>query len=239
MRQESPGRRYILRKNKATADKRKAAMLQRFKKYQPKCLLVADGEGRFCGKHVVDSHTIPRANVLEPMKGIDNKVLVTWWGVGAFSHLFMSSSEENPIDLTPGTFIPRPQGINSASTGQFACGTHELGTFDPIDVAELDFTDPEVLFLSEYRTYLYAHSLLLWGKWMYEEWDRDIMRGPTRGQRAGWIKKRNEIKQLLPQIEAIVSRLGKIWCEKKGTYMGNYPTHLHCWVRAVINKAGG
>ena len=32
------------------ADKRKAAMLERFKEYRPKCLFVVDAAGRFCGK---------------------------------------------------------------------------------------------------------------------------------------------------------------------------------------------
>ncbi len=206
---------FIPRGNKSSAAKRKDAMNERFKLYKPECLFVVDAEGHFCRKHTVDSHTIPKANVLEPMKGPDNKVLVTSWGQGAYSHLFMSSSEESPIDLTPGTFKPRPLGINSASTGQFACGSHEPVTFDPIDVSEPDFNDPEVLFLIEYRTYLYAHSLLLWGKWMYEEWNRDIMRGTNSGQRFQWVNKRDQIKQLLPQIEAIVSQLGKLWHEKK------------------------
>ena len=209
------GRRYIPKVNKASAGKRKKAMYERFNQYQPACLFVVDAEAQFCRKHTVASHTIPKANVLEPMKGSDNKVLVTSWGVGAFSHLFMSSSEESPIDLSPDTFKPRTQGINNASTERFACCSHESNTFDPLDVAEPDFTDPEVLFLSEYRTYLYASSLLLWGRWMHDEWNRDIMRGPNTGRRAGWIKKRNEIRQLLPHIETMVSQLGKLWYEKK------------------------
>lgn len=206
---------YIPRADKSRADKRKKAMYERFNKYKPECLFIVDAEGQFCRKQPVASHTIPRANILEPMKGPDNKVLVTIWGVGAFSHLFMSSSEESPIDLTPSTFKPRPQGINSASTGQFACGGHEPNTFDPLDVAKPDFTDPEVLFLSEYRAYLYAHSLLLGGKWMYDEWDREIMRGTKSGQRFEWGEKRKQIAQLLPHIRIIVSQLGKLWYEKK------------------------
>ena len=209
------GRRYIPRGNKASADKRKKAMNERFKKHKPECLFVVDAEGQFCRKKAVGSHTIPKANVLEPLKGPDNKALVTSWGVGAYSHLFMSSSEESPIDLSPGTFKPRPQGITTASTGQFACPVHETKTFDSIDVAEPDFTDPEVLFLSEYRTYLYAHSLLLRGKWMYDDWNLDIMRNGNTGQRVGWIKKRDQIKELLPHIETVVSRLGKLWYEQK------------------------
>ena len=112
----------------------------------------------------------------------------------------MASSEESPIDLAPGTFTPRPEGINSASTGKFACGSHEPGSFDPIDVAEPDFEDPEVLFLTEYRAYLYAHSLLLWGKWICQEWDREIMRGHNSGRRAGCVNKRDQIKQILPGV---------------------------------------
>ena len=197
------------------ADKRKAAMLERFKEYRPKCLFVVDAEGRFCGKPTVASHTIPRANVLEPMMGPDNKVLVTSWGVGSYSHLFMSSSEENPLYLTPSSFNPHPQGIRTATTGQFACCVHERNTFDSIDVAVPDFSDPEVLFMTEYRAYLYAYSLLLWGKWMYDQWDRDIMRSPAIHQRFSWVQKREQIRTLLPQIEAISLRLGKLWREKK------------------------
>ena len=144
------GKAFIPRESKSSADKRKKAMYERFKRYEPECLFVVDAEGHSCKNKTVASHTIPRANVLEPMQGSDNEVLVTSWGVGALSHLFMSSSEESPIDLTPGTFKPRPQRINSASTGQFACVSHEHGIFDPIDVAEPNFDDPEVLFLTEY-----------------------------------------------------------------------------------------
>ena len=216
MNREQTGR-YIPRGNKSSASKRKDAMNKRFGKFKPECLFVADSEGHFCRQQPVASHTIPNVKVLDQIKGHDNKVLVMSWGLGAFSHLFMSSSEESPIDLTLGTFEPRPQGINSASTGRFACCSHERITFDPIDVAEPDFTDPEVLFLTEYRAYLYAHSLLLWGKWMNDEWNLEIMRGPNKAQRAGWLKKRDQIKQLLPQIETLVSRLGKLWHEKKRT----------------------
>ena len=94
------GKAFIPRESKPSADKRKKAMYERFKRYKPECLFVVDAEGHSCKKQTVASHTIPRANVLEPMQGPDNKVLVTSWGVGALSHLFMSSSEESPIDLT-------------------------------------------------------------------------------------------------------------------------------------------
>ena len=204
------GGRYIPRGNKASADKRKAAMLKRIEEYRPKCLFVVDAEGRFCGKPTVDSHTIPKTSVLEPMMGPDKRVLVTSWGVGSYSHLFMSSSEERPIDLTPGNFKPQPQGINRASTGQFACHDHETNTFDLLDVADPDFSDPRVLFLTEYRTYLYAYSLLCWGKWLFDDWNLDIMRNGKGTQRAGWIKKRGEMRQILPHTSALVSQLGRL-----------------------------
>ncbi len=206
---------YIPRENKSSADKRIKAMYERFDKYKPKCCFVVDGEGQFCRKQTVASHTIPKANVMTSLKGRDNKVLVTTWGVGPISHVFMSSSEEHPIDLSPKTLNSRPEGIDKASTGQFACCDHESGTFDPLNVAEPDFVDPEVLFLSEYRTYLYAHSLLLRGKWTLDEWNRDIMSGPNMRQRTECIKRMAWTKQLLPDIESIVSRLGKLWYEKE------------------------
>ncbi len=212
-----PGRRYIPRENKASANKRKEAMFARFKEYRPKCLFVVDVEGRFCGKPTVASHTISRANVLEPMMGPDKKVLVTSWGAGPYSHLFMSSSEESPIDFSPSAFKPRSQGINSASTEHFACAIHEPNTFDLVDIAEPDFTNPEVLFLVEYRTYLFAHSLLLWGRWMYDQWDRDIMRNGTKTQKAGWVTKKGQMQRLLPQIEKMVYRLGTLWFERKNS----------------------
>ena len=208
-------RRYIPKQQKAAADKRKRAMFVRFRQYKPGCLFVVGAESKLCGKPTVGSHTIPKAKVLEPMKGPDHKVLVTSWGVGEFSHLFMSSSEEDPIALSPSLFKPSPQGINSASTGQFACCDHEPNTFDPIDVAEPDFTDLEVLFLSEYRAYLYAYSRLLWGKWMYDQWYVEIMRRPNIGRRADWIKKRAAISQLMPSVGSLVSQLGKLWFERK------------------------
>lgn len=213
-------RRFIPKENKSISDKRKMDMYDRFNKYRPECLFPIGVGGQFCRKPAVRSHTIAKEKVLTTMKGRDkrgrdNQVLVTIWEVGAFSHLFMSSSEEQPIDLTPSTFEPHPQGVDDASTGRFACSVHEPNIFDPIDVAEPDFTDPEVLFLIEYRIYLYANSLLLGGKWMYDNWNREIMRSPNVFRRAGWIKKRDEIKQLLPQIEALVSHLGELWFAKK------------------------
>ena len=219
MRRDS-SRRFIPRENKSSADKRKKAMYDRFNNYRPECLFVIGAGGQICREPAVHSHTIAKEKVLTPIKGRDkkgrdNQVLVTIWGVGAFSHLFMSSSEEQPIDLIPSTFEPHPQGVDDASTGRFACAVHEPNIFDSIDVAEPDFTDPEVLFLVEYRTYLYANSLLLWGRWMYDDWNREIMRSPNVRRRAGWIKKRDEIRQLLPQIEAVVSHLGELWFGKK------------------------
>ena len=45
--------------------------------------------------------------------------------------------------------------------------------------------------------------------------NRDIMRNGNIGQRTGWIKKRDQIKELLPHIETMVLQLGKLRFEKR------------------------
>ena len=215
-------RHFIPKKNKAEANKRNRAMLKRFAEYRPECLFVTDAAGQFCRIPTVASHTIPNAKVLDPMKGRDDRgrdgrVLEMIWGEAAFSHLFISSSEEHPMDLTVEGFKPISRGIGDASTGKFACKCHEIQTFGPIDVSEPDFTDPEVLFLCEYRAYLYAYSHLLRAKWMVSQWNREIMRDRNVTRRIQWLRRSKQIDNLLPQTEAVVSRLGGLWYGKPGS----------------------
>ena len=104
------------------------------------CLFVVDENGKACRNLVENNcHVISESAVLDELKdSTSGKVLELRWGVSKWEHLFVSSSEANPIDLNDsGAFEPSPVGTGDACVGWFACKSEDTdhgGEFKHIDV---------------------------------------------------------------------------------------------------------
>ena len=182
------------------------------------CLFVTDGQGRVCGNPVHNNcHVIPESAVLSNLKDRHGKVFKLRWGVSRWEHLFVSSSETNPIDLNdPDAFEPQPVGTGDACVRWFACTDHD-NAFGPIDVRHLDFSNPIVRFLCVYRAALYSADLSRLGNRLLK-WDKQFLNSGNIRLRAQWIKERKALKTGIPRAKPTAIRLGKIWydCKTRG-----------------------
>ena len=177
-----------------------------------RCLFVIDEKGQPCGNPVGNNcHVIPNSSVLELLKEESSgKVMELRWGVNKFEHLFVSSSEANPINLDDhAEFEPQLVGTRDACVRWFACKPHD-DEFRPIDVGEPDFDDPDVRFLAAYRMALYGADLSRLGAGLVQRWDQKLMRGPIQ-IRSQWIPIRTTLKTGIPKSRSNATRLGKIW----------------------------
>ncbi len=180
------------------------------------CLFVIDEDGRVCGNPVNNNcHIIPESSVLSELKDRrSGKVFELQWGVNQWEHFFLATSETNPTTLDPDRFEPRPVGTGDACVRWFACKDHDA-EFYPIDVMNLDFSDPVVPFLCFYRSTLYAADLLRMGTSATSDWDRKAMNHPRVEVRVEWRRNRNSMKEVLLKNQHIVTELGKVWYLKK------------------------
>lgn len=180
------------------------------------CLFLIDEDGRICGKPVDNNcHVIPESSVLNELKDHrSGKVLELQWGVGQWEHLFLSSSEASPATLDPDQFEPRSVGTGDACVRWFACKDHD-DEFRPIDVMDLDFSDPVVPFLCVYRSTLYSADLLRMGISAMRNWDRKAMNHPRKAVRMEWMKNKADIERILIKNQRISTELGKVWYIKK------------------------
>ena len=181
------------------------------------CLFVIDENGHPCGEPVYNNcHVIPQSAVLGQIKDkVSGKVLDLRWGIRRWEHLFVSSSEANPIDLNAtDAFDPQPVGTGDACVRWFACKDHD-NEFSPIDIEELDLDDPIVRFLCIYRATLYVADIARLGKRLLKDWDKPIMRNGLPQQRSQWVQDRGTLKTGTPSAQYTATRLGKVWYDWK------------------------
>ena len=212
---------YVPKEKKPVAAKRFGQLRSSFQNYRGHCLFVINEDGKLCSEPAVNCHAISKRNVLGLFKDISGKVLEFNWSPQNWTHLFMQSSPEHPIDLSnPSVFEPQPIGIDKACTGTFACNQHDQ-QFNRIDFQDLDFTDHSVSFLAGYRAVLYDTALIPQGESFLKHWDRMAMRHQNRAARTIWITYKRKFFNTKRNLNELAKRLGISWY-KKSSY-GDYP----------------
>ena len=181
------------------------------------CLFVTGENGQRCWNRVTNNcHVVPESAVLDELKDPKSKrVLELRWGAARWEHYYVTRSPTNPLSQSdPDDFEPQSVVTGNACVGRFACKCTQPGhddEFSPIDVKELDFSDPRVPVLSMYRACLYEADLCRLGKRLMEQHNQKALRH-SRGQvRVWWSKLRASLQSRQQWSEATSERLGKIW----------------------------
>lgn len=211
-----PGR--ILKERKRKANKSLAQFEKVLANYIGRCLFVTDDNGAYCDKPVSNNcHTVSKSLVLDGLKDDKTqKVLQLQWNVSQRRRLVFSNNSleeyiRNLKDLA--TFDLSEKTTREACVGRFACESHD-NEFQPIDVAEPNFDDPEFRFLAAYRSVLFQVDLGRKGREFHQEasW---MMRNSGRDLYIRWLKIREELESMLREAESTMAFLGKQWYAKK------------------------
>ena len=183
--------------------------------YVGRCLFVVDDNGSYCNEPVSNScHIVSESTVLHALR--DNKsqeVLELNWGLSEWRRLVFSGDVEQRVQSTD-TFDPSPKTTHDACVGWFACkpelNAHD-NEFQPIDVADPDFDDPEVRFLAGYRSVLYLFDQYRLAMEFYQLSNQDVMRNSKRDERALWRGENEKLAEASRRLEPTVKLLGKNW----------------------------
>ena len=175
------------------------------------CLFVIDDDGGYCNKLVNNNcHIVSESAVLSKLKDKDGKVLVLEWGVSQWRRLIFRDIIGQLVQDTP-TFNPPERRAHDACVGWFACNPPHDSEFYIIDVAEPDFSDPVVRFLSGYRMELFLADQCRLAIELEQKWLRSAMRNHQPGVRALLLAEKEKLKNRFRRAESAVQLLGKNW----------------------------
>ncbi len=181
--------------------------------YKGRCLFVTGDKGEYCNEPVSNNcHIVSESAVLDPLKdGKTKNVRELQWGVSQWRELLFGDDVEQRVQDTS-TFEPEKRTTKTACTGRFACRQcgHD-NEFQPIDVAQPDFDDPVVRFLSGYRLVLFLADQCRKAISLRQPWDKAVMRNSKRSDRAVWFGEKEKLKKALRNVEHDVELLGKNW----------------------------
>ena len=164
-------------------------------------------------------HVVPNAEVLEGLSDKDGQVVVLEWGVTEWRNWIFSGSRDSSAKLQDPTMTDlRRRSHNDACVGWFAC---ELLSHDRefqkrgIDVANPNFSDPEVRFLVAYRLTLFQVDQYRLVTNLARGWRQSAMRNPDSRKRALWLSENKKREAQLQKAEATrnVAR-GNLACPK-------------------------
>ena len=196
--------------------------VKRAERYRGTCLFVVDDKGRRCGNPVENNcHVIPESAVLDVLKDDHGEILELRWGVARWGHLYVKSSESNPIDLeNPDSFEPQRVVTGNACVGWFACkdnrtNTDHDGEFCSIDVKDPDFDDPLVRLLCMYRAVLYESDQCRFGRRLLENYSKQAWRRPDKTLQINWHKLETSVSNRTKWTEAAATQLGIAWVKRK------------------------
>ena len=209
------------RKNKPSSSgySTKGEAHQRFRKiandvklYKGGCLFPVDMNGELCPEPPSRRHVISRSSVLDDLKDQrSGKVLDLDWGVDQWSALLLKSDEEHPVNLEdPATFKPRGLGTHEACTGPYACQTHD-SVFNPIDVANPDFSNPYIRWLTMGRIVLYGANLCSHRKFLVDTWKSNVIRSPSKALRTSWMREWGFAYTAYERARNVAKLWGGIW----------------------------
>ncbi len=181
--------------------------------YTGRCLFVVDDIGTLCNEPVTNNcHIVSESAVLHKLREHNRQeVLVLGWGVSRWRELLFSDDpEERAKD--PATFVPSKKITHDACVGWFACKVkaHD-DKFQCIDVAELDFEDPLVCFLSVYRLALYRADQYAQALEFYAQWNEAALSSPLSEGIPWWLQQKDQLDKELREAEEQVGLLGKNW----------------------------
>ncbi len=207
-------------KNQRRAANKKMSKLENdVKNYEGCCLFVVDDTGRYCGELVRNNcHIVSESAVLDGLKDDKTKkVLELQWGVSKWRELFFSRDVEQRIQNTT-AFDPSERTTGAACVSWFACKQYAHDDeFQPVDVAEPDFHDPEIRFLAGYRMALFAADQLRFAMGLHQKWDKSVTRSVANKprDRVLWIGEKEKLKKVSQETEKTVKMLGKCWYAHK------------------------
>ncbi len=238
------------KKSKQEANELFLRLEQDVANYQGNCLFVNDEEGGYCDKPVSNNcHIVSESAILDKLKDDKTKkVLELQWGVSQWRELlFMICPEQLAQD--PTTFNPSERTTRDACTGWFACNPTQAppqvprhdNEFWPTDVAEPDFDDPEVRFLSVYRLMLFVADQYRQSLWLLSRWEQRAMRSPIRRGPAVWLREKKKRKKGLRRAESTVKLLGAHWHARKtgGTFDLDVVSAKVLKFRSKLRLSGG
>ena len=175
------------------------------------CLFVIDDDGGYCNKLVNNNcHIVSESAALSKLKDKDGKVLVLEWGVSQWRRLIFRDIIGQLVQDTP-TFNPPERRTHDACVGWFACNPPHDSELYRIDVAEPDFSDPVVRFLSGYRMELFLADQCRLAIELEQKWLRSAMRNHQPGVRALLLAEKEKLKNRFRRAESAVQLLGKNW----------------------------
>ena len=209
--------RDVSKKRKRAANRLLGKLENDLADYEGTCLFVTDHSGGFCGKPVSNNcHIVSESTVLHGLRDSKTKkVLELQWGVGPWRKVLFSDNPEQFVQNHT-TFDPSERTTHDACVAWFACKlrAHD-DEFRPIDVAQPDFCDPVVRFLSAYRMYLYLADQYRQGLEVHEEWSRTAMRNSNPRRRALWLTEKWKLEKGGQAAGIAAALLGKNWHARK------------------------
>ena len=237
----------VSKKLKQLANKRMLEIEKDIAAYKGRCLFVNDNNGGYCNKPVTNNcHIVSEPAVLDGLKDDKTKkVIELQWGVSKWRELlFGSDVEQRAQDTT--TFDPSERTTGVVCTGRFACKlrAHD-DEFQPIDVADPDFDDPEARFLSGYRLALFLADQPRTAKWLHQKWDRVVMREVKLNRdfrgRDAWREESKKLKREFLRRQSTVKLLGSHWHARKtgGTFDLDVVSAQVLTFRSKLRLAGG
>ena len=183
--------------------------------YTGRCPFAIDADGRPCGERVRGNrHIVPEANVLAGLRDGRDYILELQWGISQWRELIFSDNpEERARDAA--TFEPSKKTTADACTGRFACKEppdHD-GEYEPIDVAQPDFDNPEVCLLTYLRlTQFWADQIRL-ALELHAKWT--VRRNPVGHQRKRWDMEGYKQREARRRVGQTLALLGKDWYARR------------------------
>ena len=236
-----PGR--ASKNQKRLANKRLREIEDEVAGYEGRCLFVTDDDGGFCDEPVTNNcHIVSESAVLDGLKDDrTRKVLELQWGVSQWRRLTFSNDRGRLVQEST-TFDPSERTTAVACAGRFACKlrAHD-DEFQPIDVAEPDFDDPAVRFLSGYRLVLFLADQCHMAIWLHQKWNQSVMRNLKRGDRALWFGEKEKLEKVFRRSESTAKLLGTHWHARKtgGTFDLDVVSAQVLTFRSKLRLAGG
>ena len=234
----------IPKRRKQTGNKQFSKLQKDIADYEGRCLFATDDNGAYCDKPVSNNcHIVSKSLVLDGLKDDKtNKVRELQWDVSQSRRLaFSKTSREEYIRSLkdPATFYPSEKTTGKACVGRFACASHD-NEFQPIDVAEPAFDDPEFRFLAAYRSALFQVDLGHKGRDFHQNWNQMIMRTSGPPQRSRWRGLLEKLESRLRKAESTMALLGEHWYARKasGTFNPNIVSAQVLEFRSKLKLAG-
>ena len=209
-----------------------------------RCLFVIDESGEYCGEPVTNNcHIASETAVLEGLRDDKTqKVLDLQWGVSPWRETIFSDDAVRRVGDT-NTFDPSERTTSVACTGRFACKARAHDDeFQPADVADPDFNDPDVRLLSALRMAMYQVDQLRLALELHRKWHRTVRRNPGRsGSLSIWEREKAKYERQLGRAESRLKLLGKQWHARKtrGEFDPGVVSASTMTFRSKLRLAGG